>query len=82
MWTNIDTGVNIKDVYTDYENMVFSDYAKQVIYVTPCIEVLKGSASGEHYTYYYGESRAFSIEQLIKADVAAGGTAPAPTTQG
>ena len=82
MWTNIDTGVNIKDVYTDYENMVFSDYAKQVIYVTPCIEVLKGSASGEHYTYYYGESRAFSIEQLIRADVAAGGIAPAPTTQG
>lgn len=82
MWTNIDTGVNINDVYTDYKNMVFSDYAKQVIYVTPCIEVLKGSASGEHYTYYYGESRAFSIEQLIKADVAAGGVAPAPTTQG
>lgn len=82
MWTNIDTGVNINDVYTDYENMVFSDYAKQVIYVTPCIEVLKGSASGEHYTYYYGESRAFSIEQLIKADVADGGVAPAPTTLG
>ncbi len=86
MWTNIDTGVNINDVYTNYDasdasNIIFSDYAKQVIYVTPCIEVLKGSSSsGEHYTYYYGESRAFSIEQLIKADIAGGGTAPAPTS--
>ncbi len=88
MWTNIDTGVNINDVYTNYDaadasNIIFSDYAKQVIYVTPCIEVLKGSSStGEHYTYYYGESRAFSIEQLIRADIAGGGTAPAPTSQG
>lgn len=82
MWTNIDTGVNINDVYRDYASLSFTDAAKTVFYVTPCIEVLRGTARGAHETYYYGASRAFSIEQLIRADVAAGGTAPAPTTQG
>ena len=90
MWTNIDTGVNINDVYSNYDsnykNLSFKPAAQKVFYVTPCIEVCRESDSGDHETYYYGVSRAFSIEQLIREDVEKnGGTAPAPTqptTQG
>lgn len=65
MWVDIDTGITY-----DSKTGTFDGDTSKVIYVTPCIEVTKG-ADRTHNSYYYGESRAYSVAQLLKAD---GGT--------
>lgn len=62
MWVDIDTGIT----YNSETNKLDGDTSK-VIYVTPCIEVTDKSGS-THYSYYYGESRAYSVAQLLEAD--------------
>lgn len=62
MWVDIDTGIT----YNSETNKLVGDTSK-VIYVTPCIEVTDKSGS-THYSYYYGESRAYSVAQLLEAD--------------
>ncbi len=62
MWVDIDTGIT----YNPDTNELVGDTSK-VIYVTPCIEVTDRSGS-THYNYYYGESRAYSVAQLLAAD--------------
>lgn len=62
MWVDIDTGIT----YNPDTNELVGDTSK-VIYVTPCIEVTDFSGS-THYNYYYGESRAYSVAQLLAAD--------------
>lgn len=62
MWVDIDTGITY-----DSETGNFVGDTSKVIYVTPCIEVTKGDKR-DHYSYYYGESRAYSVDQLLEAD--------------
>ena len=62
MWVDIDTGITY-----DSETGKFVGDTSKVIYVTPCIEVTKG-ADRTHNSYYYGESRAYSVAQLLEAD--------------
>lgn len=62
MWVDIDTGIT----YDPNTNKLVGDTSK-VIYVTPCIEVTDKSGN-THYSYYYGESRAYSVAQLLAAD--------------
>lgn len=62
MWVDIDTGITY-----DSETGKFVGDTNKVIYVTPCIEVTKGVAR-THNSYYYGESRAYSVAQLLEAD--------------
>lgn len=62
MWVDIDTGITY-----DSKTGEFVGDTSKVIYVTPCIEVTKGTAR-THNSYYYGESRAYSVDQLLAAD--------------
>lgn len=62
MWVDIDTGIT----YNPDTKELVGDTSK-VIYVTPCIEVTDFTGS-THYNYYYGESRAYSVAQLLAAD--------------
>lgn len=64
MWVDIDTGITY-----DSETGKFVGDTSKVIYVTPCIEVTNGSGiSATHNSYYYGASRAYSVDQLLAAD--------------
>ncbi len=61
MWVDIDTGIT-------YDSATgFTGDTSKVIYVTPCVEVTDKSGD-THYSYYYGESRAYSVAQLLEAD--------------
>ena len=67
MWTNIDTGLTL-DKISNADGSDYSDVAKEVLFVTPCIELTKDLAGNEHDSYYYGASRGFSIASLDKQD--------------
>ena len=62
MWVDIDTGITYNS-----ETQTYTGDTSKVIYVTPCVEVTDFSGN-THYSYYYGESRAYSVDQLIAAD--------------
>lgn len=65
MWTNIDTGLTLADISN---GSGYSNAAKEVLFVTPCIELTKDLAGNEHDSYYYGASRGFSIASLDAKD--------------
>ncbi len=67
MWTNIDTGLTL-DKISNADGSDYSDVAKEVLFVTPCIELTKDLAGNEHDSYYYGASRGFSIASLDTQD--------------
>lgn len=67
MWTNIDTGLTL-DKISNADGSDYSDVAKEVLFVTPCIELTKDLAGNEHDSYYYGASRGFSIASLDAKD--------------
>lgn len=67
MWTNIDTGLTLAEI-SNADGSDYSDVAKEVLFVTPCIELTKDLAGNEHDSYYYGASRGFSIASLDKQD--------------
>lgn len=65
MWTNIDTGLTLADISNGSD---YSDVAKEVLFVTPCIELTPDVAGTKHDSYYYGASRGFSIASLDTQD--------------
>lgn len=67
MWTNIDTGLTL-DKISNADGSDYSDVAKEVLFVTPCIELTPDVAGTKHDSYYYGASRGFSIASLDKQD--------------
>lgn len=67
MWTNIDTGLTL-DKISNADGSDYSDVAKEVLFVTPCIELTKDLAGNDHDSYYYGASRGFSIASLDAKD--------------
>lgn len=67
MWTNIDTGLTLAEI-SNPNGSGYSDVAKEVLFVTPCIELTKDLAGNEHDSYYYGASRGFSIASLDTQD--------------
>ena len=67
MWTNIDTGLTL-DKISNADGSDYSDVAKEVWFVTPCIELTKDQAGYKHDSYYYGASRGFSIASLDTQD--------------
>lgn len=67
MWTNIDTGLTL-DKISNADGSDYSDVAKEVLFVTPCIELTTDLAGNEHDSYYYGASRGFSIASLDTQD--------------
>lgn len=67
MWTNIDTGLTL-DKISNADGSDYSDVAKEVLFVTPCIELTTDQAGNDHDSYYYGASRGFSIASLDKQD--------------
>lgn len=67
MWTNIDTGLTLAEI-SNANGPGYSDAAKEVLFVTPCIELTKDQAGYEHDSYYYGASRGFSIASLDAKD--------------
>lgn len=67
MWTNIDTGLTLAEI-SNPNGSDYSDVAKEVLFVTPCIELTKDLAGNEHDSYYYGASRGFSIASLDTQD--------------
>lgn len=67
MWTNIDTGLTLAQI-SNADGSDYSDVAKEVLFVTPCIELTKDLAGNEHDSYYYGASRGFSIASLDTQD--------------
>lgn len=67
MWTNIDTGLTL-DKISDPNGSGYSEAAKEVLFVTPCIELTTDLAGNEHDSYYYGASRGFSIASLDTQD--------------
>lgn len=67
MWTNIDTGLTLAEI-SNPNGSDYSDVAKEVLFVTPCIELTKDLAGNEHDSYYYGASRGFSIASLDAKD--------------
>lgn len=67
MWTNIDTGLTL-DKISNADGSDYSDVAKEVLFVTPCIELTKDLAGNKHDSYYYGASRGFSIASLDAKD--------------
>lgn len=67
MWTNIDTGLTL-DKISNADGSDYSDVAKEVLFVTPCIELTKDLAGDKHDSYYYGASRGFSIASLDTQD--------------
>lgn len=67
MWTNIDTGLTLAQI-SDANGSGYSNAAKEVLFVTPCIELTKDLAGNEHDSYYYGASRGFSIASLDAKD--------------
>lgn len=67
MWTNIDTGFTLAEI-SNANGPGYSDAAKEVLFVTPCIELTKDQAGYEHDSYYYGASRGFSIASLDAKD--------------
>ena len=67
MWTNIDTGLTL-DKISNADGSDYSDVAKEVWFVTPCIELTTDQAGNEHDSYYYGASRGFSIASLDTQD--------------
>lgn len=67
MWTNIDTGLTLAQI-SNADGSDYSDVAKEVWFVTPCIELTKDLAGNEHDSYYYGASRGFSIASLDTQD--------------
>ena len=67
MWTNIDTGLTLAEI-SNANGPGYSDAAKEVLFVTPCIELTKDQAGTNHDSYYYGASRGFSIASLDAKD--------------
>lgn len=67
MWTNIDTGLTL-DKISNADGSDYSDVAKEVLFVTPCIELTPDVAGTKHDSYYYGASRGFSIASLDTQD--------------
>lgn len=67
MWTNIDTGLTLAQI-SNADGSGYSDAAKEVLFVTPCIELTTDQAGNDHDSYYYGASRGFSIASLDKQD--------------
>lgn len=67
MWTNIDTGLTL-DKISNADGSDYSDVAKEVLFVTPCIELTPDVAGTKHDSYYYGASRGFSIASLDAKD--------------
>lgn len=67
MWTNIDTGLTL-DKISNADGSDYSDVAKEVLFVTPCIELTMDQAGNDHDSYYYGASRGFSIASLDAKD--------------
>lgn len=67
MWTNIDTGLTL-DKISNADGSDYSDVAKEVWFVTPCIELTPDVAGTKHDSYYYGASRGFSIASLDTQD--------------
>lgn len=67
MWTNIDTGLTLAEI-SNANGPGYSDAAKEVLFVTPCIELTKDQAGYDHDSYYYGASRGFSIASLDAKD--------------
>lgn len=67
MWTNIDTGLTLAEM-SNANGPGYSDAAKEVLFVTPCIELTKDQAGTNHDSYYYGASRGFSIASLDAKD--------------
>ncbi len=67
MWTNIDTGLTLAQI-SNPDGSDYSDVAKEVLFVTPCIELTPDVAGTKHDSYYYGASRGFSIASLDKQD--------------
>lgn len=67
MWTNIDTGLTLAQI-SNADGSDYSDVAKEVLFVTPCIELTKDLAGNDHDSYYYGASRGFSIASLDTQD--------------
>lgn len=67
MWTNIDTGLTL-DKISNADGSDYSDVAKEVLFVTPCIELTTDQAGNDHDSYYYGASRGFSIASLDAKD--------------
>lgn len=68
MWTNIDTGLTLAQI-SNADGSDYSDAAKEVWFVTPCIELTTDQAGYEHDSYYYGASRGFSIASLDAGDL-------------
>lgn len=67
MWTNIDTGLTLAQI-SNADGSDYSDVAKEVLFVTPCIKLTKDLAGNDHDSYYYGASRGFSIASLDTQD--------------
>ena len=67
MWTNIDTGLTLAEI-SNPNGSDYSDVAKEVLFVTPCIELTMDQAGNDHDSYYYGASRGFSIASLDAKD--------------
>lgn len=67
MWTNIDTGLTLAQI-SNANGSGYSDAAKEVLFVTPCIELTMDQAGNNHDSYYYGASRGFSIASLDAKD--------------
>lgn len=67
MWTNIDTGLTLAQI-SNANGSGYSDAAKEVLFVTPCIELTMDQAGDKHDSYYYGASRGFSIASLDAKD--------------
>lgn len=67
MWTNIDTGLTLAEI-SNANGPGYSDAAKEVLFVTPCIELTKDQAGTNHDSYYYGASIGFSIASLDAKD--------------
>ena len=68
MWTNIDTGLTLAQI-SNADGSGYSAAAKEVLFVTPCIELTTDQAGNEHDSYYYGASRGFSIASLDAGDL-------------
>lgn len=67
MWTNIDTGLTLAQI-SNADGSGYSNAAKEVLFVTPCIELTTDQAGDNHDSYYYGASRGFSIASLDAKD--------------